>query len=344
MNPLLDAIAADARDIVSKIDCTGLRGKTVLITGASGLIGVNVLACLRELAQTFRNECSVVATMQSAPADFIEALCDFPACTVIRGDLTDQSFYESLPRAHIIIHAAGYGQPALFTQNPVKTLQLNTQSTFALFSKLLPSGRFLFLSTSELYSGCTSPPFVESQIGSTDVSHPRACYIEGKRCGEAIVNAYRSQGVAAKSARLCLAYGPGTRPGDKRVLNSFIQRALAGQIDMLDSGSARRTYCYVADAVELLWKILLFGTDCVYNVGGESDVTILELARKIGGYLHVPVNAPPTPPFLTDAPQDVRLDMSKTNREFGKTAGVPFDVGLARTIEWQKILYGETLP
>ena len=99
---------------------------------------------------------------------------------------------------------------AEFMQNPVKTLQLNTSTTLLLFEKLLPGGKFLFISTSELYSGLSHPPFTEQQIGTTNTTHPRACYIEGKRCGEAIVNAFREQGVNAKSARLALAYGPGT--------------------------------------------------------------------------------------------------------------------------------------
>ena len=122
--------------------------------------------------------------------------------------------------------------------------------------------------------------------------HPRACYIEAKRCGEAICNAFRQQGVKAASARLALAYGPGTREGDKRVLNSFIERGLKGAITMLDRGEAKRTYCYVSDAVELMWKILLHGREPVYNVGGTSKTTIGELACKIADYLHVPAVFP----------------------------------------------------
>jgi nucleoside-diphosphate-sugar epimerase len=205
--------------------------------------------------------------------------------------------------------------------------------------KLFPKGKFLFISTSELYSGISNPPFSEAQIGSTNTTHPRACYIEGKRCGEAIINAFRDQGVNAKSARLALAYGPGTRPNDMRVLNSFIQKALNGKITLMDKGEARRTYCYVEDAVEILWNILLHGKDPIYNVGGTSRVTIRELAEMIGALVHVTVEYPETSHTLKDAPEDVCLNMSKVENEFRKTTYTPLSEGLSRTIRWQQALY-----
>ncbi|MEK7097218.1 MAG: NAD-dependent epimerase/dehydratase family protein, partial [Patescibacteria group bacterium] len=167
-----------------------------------------------------------------------------------------------------------------------------------------------------------------------------SCYIEAKRCGEAICNAYRAKGVQAKSARLSLAYGPGTKQGDLRVLNSFIQKAIQGKIEMLDYGEAKRTYCYISDAIEIMWKILLFGKEPVYNVGGFSNITIADLARKIGKYLDIPVVFPKiSSDKISGAPVDVSLDMSKVKNEFGKTEYVSLDEGLERTIEWQKKLY-----
>ena len=339
MNNLAEIITGDARKIVRKVSFTDINKKRILITGASGIIGVNLLACLKELSTSSSSEFSVTAVFQSEPFSYLKDLCDYPTCSILLGDLSDISFCQSLPQADFIIHAAGYGQPGRFMQNPIKTLRLNTLSTYMLFEKLLPDGKFLFISTSELYSGISNPPFSETQIGMTNTTHPRACYIEGKRCGEAIVNAFRNQGVNAKSARLALAYGPGTRPNDMRVLNSFIQKALHGKISLLDDGSAKRTYCYVSDAVEILWNILLFGKDPVYNVGGNSRITIRELAEKIGSYLHVPIEFPHISSALTDAPEDVYVEMSKVNNEFKKTEYISLDEGLARTIEWQKILY-----
>jgi len=339
MNKLISIIAEDAEQICSRIDFSEIQGKTILLSGASGLIGVYFLACLWHLSSTLKVPFKVHAIMQSKPYSYLEYFLNCPGVRVFRGDLTNKRFCDDLPQADYIIHAAGYGQPGRFMENPIKTLQLNTSATFSMFEKLSPQGKFLFISTSEVYSGLPNPPYKESEIGTTNTTHPRACYIEAKRCGEAICNAYRAKGMNAKSARLSLAYGPGTRKGDQRVINSFIQRALTGQITLRDQGMANRTYCYVSDAVEIMWNILLFGKEPVYNVGGNSRITIRELALAIGKHLNVPVVFPTVSQDMIGAPDDVYLDMTKVRNEFGKTDYVTFDKGLTRTIEWQQILY-----
>ncbi len=337
MSNLVEIITEDIAEMTKRLDLSELSDKTILITGASGLIGVYFLACLKQISRT--QEFKTIAVMQSDPPPFVKKLLDRPGAEILLGDLSSQSFCESLPGADYIVHAAGYGQPGRFMENPVKTLQINTSATFSLFNRLSPAGKFLFVSTSEVYSGLITPPHKESEIGTTNTTHPRSCYIEAKRCGEAICNAHRAKGFNAKSARLSLAYGPGTRKGDMRVLNSFIQKAINGHITLLDHGKANRTYCYVSDAVEIMWNILLFGKDPVYNVGGHSRTTIGELAIKIGAYTGVPVTFPSHAKDLAGAPDDVYLDMTKALKEFGKSEFVPFDEGLARTIEWQKALY-----
>src|SRR3990167_10231086 len=167
--------------------------------------------------------------------------------------------------ADYIIHAAGYGQPAKFMADEIATISVNTTAVIELLKKLKPSGKFLFLSTSEIYSGAKSP-YKETDIGTTSPTHPRACYIESKRCGEAICMAYRRKGFDVKIARLSLAYGEGTKSDDTRVLNQFIKQALTkGKIELLDMGEAKRTYCYIEDVVKILWAVLLQGKSEVYN-------------------------------------------------------------------------------
>jgi nucleoside-diphosphate-sugar epimerase len=210
-----------------------------------------------------------------------------------------------------------------------------------LFDKLSKRGKFLFVSSSEIYSGLKKPPFKESEAGITNTTHPRACYIEAKRCAEAICLAYRKKGIDAKAVRLSLAYGPGTRPGDKRVLNSFIEKALTGKIALLDQGEAKRTYCYISDATEIMWNVLLHGKEPIYNVGGNSRTTIRELAEKIGKYLDAPVILPSKIQDMAGAPEDVYLDMTKVQEEFNKIEYVILDEGLKNTIEWQRQLYAQ---
>ena len=339
MNRLSEIIIKDAENILEKVDLSELDGKSILITGASGLIGTYFLACLKVLSGN-KKIGKITAVCNSEYPIYLNDLINYPEIEVVVGDLTDYEFRQKLPMTDYIIHAAGYGQPGRFMENPIKTLKLNTETTFCLFDKLKNNGKFLFLSTSEVYSGLTNPPHKESEIGSTNTTHPRSCYIEAKRCGEAICNAYREKGFQAKSARLSLAYGPGTKPDDLRVINSFIQKAIKGKIELLDQGEAKRNYCYISDAVEILWNILLFGKEPIYNVGGLSSITIADLARKIGKYLNVTVVFPKiSSDKISGAPIDVSLDMTKVKNEFGKTEYVSFDEGLMRTIEWQKELY-----
>ena len=343
-NPLVSIIEEDARRVVDLANLKELAGKSILITGASGLLGIYFLACLRELTRQGYSPLSVSAIVHSELVAPLESFLDFEGADVVRGDLTDLNFVNGLGMFDYIIHAAGYGQPSRFMENQVKTLQLNTSATLALFNCLTTNGSFLFLSTSEVYSGLPNPPYREDQIGTTNTTHARSCYIEAKRCGEAICNAYRARGVKANSARLALAYGPGTKPADRRVINSFIERGLIkGIISLQDMGAAKRTYCYVADAVEILFQILLRGTSPIYNVGGLSRTTISELAQRVGDYLDVPVEFPQDVQELVGAPEDVYLDMGLVHSEFNKTKYVSFDDGLSRTIEWQKALYANEL-
>lgn len=331
-----DIIQRDALDICRKTSLNYLKGKTVLVTGASGLLGTYFLASLKKFSDLNNSRIKVIAIIHSSLPKHLNSYKKDKKFIFLRGDLSDHNFLKKLPEADIILDCAGYGQPGKFLENKIKTLKLNTLTTFFLLEKIKKNGRFLFVSTSELYSGSKNSPHEESDIGSTGPDHPRACYIEGKRCGEAICLGYREKGYDIKIARLALAYGPGTRKNDQRVLNSLIQKAIENKkINLLDRGEAIRTYCYIADVTETLWKILFFGKEAIYNVGGISKIKIHDLARKIGGILKVPVIRPDKNLSLIGAPEKVELDLSRIRKEFKKNKFINLDRGLRNTISWQ---------
>ncbi len=334
----LDLLREDACQSIRAVRRDSFLDKTALITGASGLIGSHFLAGFVQLQREGAFNGVIHAVTRRSPPEFVRALAEQGAVRLHQGELEDQAFVQGLPAADIVVHAATYGQPGLFTANPQTTLKLNTVTTFGLLERTRVNGHFLFLSSSEVYSGLANPPFGEDQIGTTNTIHPRACYIEGKRCGEAICDSFRKTGIQAKSARLALAYGPGTRPGDKRVLNSFIEKALRQKaITLMDEGAAKRTYCYIADAMHMLWLILMEGKEAVYNVGGISSTTIAQLACRIGEITGTPVHIPDSEGGgIVGAPDNVRVNVSRFENEFGRMTYVPLERGLQRAIEWQR--------
>jgi len=180
----------------------------------------------------------------------------------------------------------------------------------------------------------------EDDIGVTNPYHPRACYIEGKRCGEAIVNGFRSEGIDAKSVRLSLAYGEGTKADDQRAMSVFIRKGLTGgRIDLLDRGTDMRSYCYVGDAVNMMLRVLTEGKAAVYNIGGRSLVSIADLVYKIGDYLDVPVILPQEEKKIAGSPLIVRMSISRYEWEFGRREFVSLEDGLKLTIEYNRKLY-----
>lgn len=330
-------IEEDAKRIADAVDLSMLAEKDILVTGASGLIGSYLLYSLKECISRGIPIKKVHVVCKSTAPEHIQNILGSAWIQLWQGDLCNDFFRATIPKCDYIIHCAGYGQPSKFTVDEDKTIKLNTTVTFDLLDKLKASGKLMFISTSGIYNGLQKESFCESDVGTTNTLHPRACYIEGKRCGETICNAYRKKGINAVSARLSYVYGPGVRIGDKRALYAFIEKGLTGKIALLDDGSAERIYCYVADAVEILWNILLYGEEPIYNVGAKEKVTILDLAIKIGKMLNATVSVPQNSNTIPGNAKFERLNISKIEKEFGKYTFIPLDEGLERTIEWVKL-------
>jgi nucleoside-diphosphate-sugar epimerase len=330
----MSQILSDISHLLNESNRQFFSGKSILITGASGLLGNYFTVFLQELSIQCDKE--IHLSLSTMTGNFMVEVS--PKTKILRGDISDHRVLQSLPEYDVIIHAAGYGQPKKFLEDTKTTIGLNTSVTLELIQKVRQGGKFLFLSTSEIYSGLDTPPFGEEQVGTTNTNHERAPYIESKRTGEAIVSSMKKRNgkIQASSVRLALAYGPGTKQGDSRVLNSFIEQAVNNKkIIMGDTGSAWRTYCYVLDAIELCLSIIKTGTDDIYNVGGISRLQISDLAQKIceitGATLIVPSVSDQ---FLKGAPDDVWLNLEKVLELSNKVDFVDIMEGLQRTINW----------
>lgn len=334
---LNEILVSNANKVASSLDFQDLTGKSIMITGSNGLIGINFFISLLQIAKKVSG-IKIYLVELSEPSESLVPFLDLENVNFFKGDLTDENFLKTLPNSDIIIHAAGSGIPSLFMRNKLSSLKINTLTTMRLFEKLRVNGKFLFISSSDLYNGLNSEKYSEDQIGTTNTDHPRACYIEGKRTGETVCHIYREMGANSFIVRLSLTYGPGMTLNDSRVLPSFIAKGLEGKIDLLDSGKAIRTFCYVSDAIEMMWFILLKGKYPIYNVGGIYNISISDLANQIGELLKVPIIYPEFNTGIPGAPKNVNIDISRILQESKKEKFVDMHEGLENTINWMSHL------
>jgi nucleoside-diphosphate-sugar epimerase len=322
------------------------NSKTILITGATGLLGTNLVAFLKSTEYKFK----CVLVFYNAPEKFfLDIINNDERFECVQCDLTNIQFFDCYfgNDFDIIFHFATYGQPSkVFTDSPnpnqLKTIKLNTNVLIGLFGLLKHDGKFVFLSTSELYNGLDRI-VDESDIGTTTPDDFRGCYIESKRCGEAICNYYKNVGFDVSVIRLCLAYGTGVKIDDRRALNNFIYNALTNKkIELLDKGEAIRTYCYVADVINMILNIALHGNFVTYNVGGIETMSIREIAEIVGYVLNVPVILPCKEKEVTGASKCAILNINKYTKEFGERKFVDMKTGIIETIKWcEYLLKGE---
>lgn len=331
----------DAKHIVDACDLEKLAGKKILITGASGLFGVYMLFTLRETVARGFEPAHVYAVVHRNISKVLQQLEMESWITFICGDLADADFCELLPCADYVVHASGYGQPGKFLKNPVSAIRQNTLATYILLDKLMPDGKFLYVSSGAVYAENPKEEYFEEDISYAGLDHPRLCYIEGKRCGEAICELYRRQGMDVKIVRPSFTYGPGVREDDVRVIYEFIRKALTGQIQMRDHGQAVHVYEYIADAVEEIWDVLLYGKQNVYNIAGHSKISIYELAKIIASKLDADVVVPMTDHTVPGAIMNQRVNSSRVEEEFKKSVFVSLENGLQTTVDWYCSNYAE---
>lgn len=324
----------DIDTLVDACDWGFFQGARVLVTGATGIVGTYLTWTMEEARRRGYADLEVVGISHSGR--FRVSLTGLPPRT-IAVDLADGWSKPTIGPFDIIVYAAGYGQPGKFVSDPLSTIRVNTTGVLGSLRLLSPGGTFAFVSSSEVYSGVSGRPATEQDIGTTDPGHPRAAYIEAKRCGEAIVNsATMVSEVTGVNFRLALAYGPGAARDDSRVLYQFIRKGLIyREIELQDAGAASRTYCYVTDAVELMLNTIAARQSGTFNVGGVSRTSIRSLAEQVGLMTDARVVIPEhVESTVLGAPSDVQLDLRQILEVTKKDHFVPLEIGLARTVEW----------
>jgi len=250
----------------------------VLITGGAGFIGSHL--CDHLVGRGFEVVC--VDNLLTGSADNIAHLMGHERFRFIKMDVTGY-LYVPGPVDHIL-HFASPASPLDYLDLPIQTLKVGSLGTHkALGLAREKKARFLLASTSEVYGDPLIHPQAESYWGNVNPIGPRGVYDEAKRFAEAITMAYhRYHGLDTKIVRIFNTYGPRMRIKDGRAIPTFMAQALLNEeLTVFGDGSQTRSFCYVSDLVDGIVRLLLSDTHDPVNIGNPSEMTLLDLARRI---------------------------------------------------------------
>jgi dTDP-glucose 4,6-dehydratase len=308
----------------------------VLITGAAGFLGSHL--CDRFLADG--HEVVGVDNFVTGHADNIAHLTGDDRFQLIRHDI---STHTEIPgRLDGVLHFASPASPIDYLELPLETLKVGSLGTLNALGIARKSGaRFFMASTSEVYGDPLVHPQTESYWGNVNPVGPRSVYDEAKRFSEAITMAYhRHHGLDTRIVRIFNTYGPRMRPRDGRVVSNFIVQALSGEpLTVYGDGSQTRSFCYVSDEVEGIYRLFMQGDSEPTNIGNPDEYTVKELAELV-----VELTGTTAPivyePLPVDDPKVRKPDITRARTRLGWEPTVHVKDGLARTIEYFRLYVG----
>ncbi len=313
--------------------------KRVLITGAAGFLGSH-------LSDRFIKEGYYVIGMDNlVTGDLknIEHLRSLPQFEFIHHDVS--KYIDISGELDYILHFASPASPIDYLKIPIQTLKVGSLGTHNCLGLAKAKGaRILVASTSEVYGDPLVHPQTEDYWGHVNPIGPRGVYDEAKRFQEAITMAYhRYHGVETRIVRIFNTYGPRMRLNDGRVLPAFIGQALRGEdLTVFGDGSQTRSFCYVDDLVEGIYRLLKSDYAEPVNIGNPGEITIKQFGEEIikltGTKQQLILK-----PLPQDDPKQRRPDITRAQQILGWEPQISREEGLKRTYEYFKTLPEEEL-
>jgi len=313
--------------------------KRILITGAAGFLGSHL--CDRFIKEGY----DVIGMDNLITGDIqnIEHLFSLPSFEFYHHDVT--KFVHVSGKLDYILHFASPASPIDYLKIPIQTLKVGAMGTHNLLGLAKEKGaRMLIASTSEVYGDPAVHPQTEDYWGNVNPVGPRGVYDEAKRYQEAITMAYHTyHGLATRIIRIFNTYGPRMRLNDGRVLPAFIGQALRGEdLTVFGDGSQTRSFCYVDDLVEGIYRLLLSDYAGPVNIGNPSEITIAQFAEEIIALTGTSQKVI-YKPLPKDDPKQRQPDITLARQLLGWEPKVSRQEGLKITYEYFKSLSHEQL-
>lgn len=306
--------------------------KRVLITGAAGFLGSHL--CDRFLAEGY--EVIGMDNLLTGNLRNIEHLFPRKEFTFYHHDVT--KFVHVPGRIDYILHFASPASPIDYLKMPIQTLKVGALGTHNLLGLAKAKGaRILVASTSEVYGDPLVHPQTEEYWGNVNPIGPRGVYDEAKRYMEAITMAYHNfHGVETRIVRIFNTYGPRMRLDDGRALPTFVNQALSGEdITVFGDGSQTRSFCYVDDLVDGIYRLLLSDYHKPVNIGNPVEITLQQFAEEVLTLTGAGVKIVHRP-LPQDDPKQRQPDITKAKELLGWTPKVDRSEGLKRTLAYFK--------
>jgi dTDP-glucose 4,6-dehydratase len=303
----------------------------ILVTGGAGFIGSHLCDFL------LARGCQVIGmdSLITGTTDNI-AHIRHPDFLFVKHDVTNYIVVDG--PLDYVLHFASPASPVDYLELPIQTLKVGALGTHKALGLAKARGaRFLLASTSEVYGDPLVHPQPEGYWGNVNPVGPRGVYDEAKRFAEAMTMAYhRFHGVDTRIVRIFNTYGPRMRLTDGRAIPTFVRQALGGQaLTVNGDGSQTRSFCYVSDLVEGIWRLMHAPTNDPVNLGNPREMTLLELAKRIlrlsGSQSEIAFT-----PLPVDDPKVRQPDIARARALLGWEPVVDVDEGLRQTLDWYR--------
>jgi nucleoside-diphosphate-sugar epimerase len=275
----------DLRNIVSMPGIETLHGKTILITGATGMVGTHLIDALMLLGDV---KVYAVGRDKNRAMDRLGSYYDSPLFTFVEQDVCNK--FPSDIKPDVIIPLASNTHPLAYSRYPVETMLINIKGAEHALNLAVETGAtVLYPSTVEVYGNAIGEDtFSEDYTGKLNLSTSRSCYTESKRSAEAMCQSFIAEkGAKVKIVRLSRLFGPTMLMTDSKASSQFIKKALAHEDIILKSeGNQLFSYTYITDAVRAMLHVLIYGeVGTAYNISCEScDVRLKEFAGLCAQY------------------------------------------------------------